>query len=258
MEVNTRKGTWIQRKRLARIAMLCLVLSAVSQAQTLAPTRQDAADAPEIVASGIGEVSAAPTKAEFAIEVKTLAATAAAASAENARLSRAVTDALRAAGVRSEEVVSTQLSVGANWSFDESSRRQKRTAYQTINRIQMQTEQLDKVAVYVDVALSAGATGVTTATYFAKDPEAMRRQALIEAVAAARRDAEAMAQAGGGRLGDLELLTTEQPESVFSERMDRMFKKSVPEEGTEIVAPEITASARVIARWRFLPTASGK
>jgi uncharacterized protein YggE len=167
-------------------------------------------------------------------------------------------EALRTSGVRSEEVVSTQLSVGANWSFDESSRRQRRTAYQAINRIQMQTEQLDKVAVYVDVALSAGATGVTTAAYFAKDPEAMRRQALIEAVAAARRDAEAMAQAGGGRLGDLELVTTEQPESVFSERMDRMFKKSVPEEGTEIVAPKITASARVIARWRFLPTASGK
>jgi Protein of unknown function (DUF541) len=41
---------------------------------------------------------------------------------------------------------------------------------------------------------------VTTVTYFAKDPQAMRSQALSEAVAAARRDAEAMAQAGGGRL----------------------------------------------------------
>lgn len=77
-------------------------------------------------------------------------------------------------------------------------------------------------------------------------------------MAAARRDAEAMAQAGGGRLGELELLTTEQPESVFTERMDRMFKKSVPEEGTELVAPEITATARVIARWRFLPNSAGK
>jgi uncharacterized protein YggE len=67
---------------------------------------------------------------------------------------------------------------------------------------------LDKVAVYVDAALSAGATDVTTANYLAKAPEAMRRQALADAVAASRRDAEAMAQAGGGRLGELELLTT--------------------------------------------------
>ena len=86
----------------------------------------------------------------------------------------------------------------------------------------------------------------------------MRRQALTDAVAAARHDAEAMAQAAGGHLGELELVTTEQPESVFSERMDRMFKKSVPEEGTEIVAPKITATARVIARWRFVPSASEK
>jgi len=122
----------------------------------------------------------------------------------------------------------------------------------------MQTEQLEKVAEYIDVALSAGATGVTTAVYSAKDPEAMRRQALIQAVTAARRDAEAMAEAGGGRLGNLELVTTEQPESVFAERMDRMFKKSVADEVTEIVAPKITISARVIARWRFPPTASEK
>jgi uncharacterized protein YggE len=258
MELNARKTTSIELKRVLRIAPICLILTAVSQAQTSASSRQDAASAAEIVASGIGEVSVAPAKAAFAIEIKTLAATAAAASAENARLSRAVTDALRAANVRSGEIVGTQLSVGANWAFDESSKRQKRTAYQTINSIQMQTEQLDKVAVYIDVALSAGATGVTTAAYFAKEPGEMRRQALTDAVAAARRDAEAMAQAAGGHLGELELVTTEQPESVFSERMDRMFKKSVPEEGTEIVAPKITATARVIARWRFVPSASEK
>ncbi len=258
MEIIKGKAACVESKRLAGIASICFILIGVSQAQTPAPTRQEPPYAPEIVASGNGEVSQVPTKAEFTIGIKTLAATAAAASADNARLSRAVTDALHASNIRSEEIVSTQLSVGANWSYDESARRQKRAAYQAINSIQVQTEQLEKVAIYVDAALSAGATGVTTAAYFAKDPEAMRHQALAEAVAAARRDAEAMAQAGGGSLGDLELVTTEQPESVVGERLDRMFKKSVADEGTEIVVPKVTASARVIARWRFLPNASRK
>jgi uncharacterized protein YggE len=256
--VSKGKRLYIERRSILCIATILVFLTAAARAQAPVSIRPGAASEPEIVASGTGEVSAAPAKAAFAIEIKTLAATAAAASAENARLSRAVMDALRAASVRSEEIVGTQLSVGANWSYDESARRQKRTAYQAINSIQILTIQLDKVAAYVDAALSAGATGVTTATYFAKDPEAMRSQALGEAVAAARRDAEAMAQAGGGRLGELELLTTERPESVFTERMDRMFKKSVPEEGTELVAPKITASANVIARWRFLPNSAGK
>ena len=153
--MNIRKGAWIGLMGVLPIVTIGLVLTTVSQAQTSASARQDAV--PEIVASGMGEVSAAPTKAAFAIEIKTLAATAAAASAENARLSRAVMDALRAASLRSDEIVGTQLSVGANWSFDESSRRQKRTAYQAINSIQLQTEQLDKVAVYIDVALSVNA-----------------------------------------------------------------------------------------------------
>ena len=252
------KRIYIERGSILCIATILVFLTAVARAQTPVSIRSGAGSDPEIVASGTGEVSAAPAKAAFAMEIKTLAATAAAASAENARLSRAVMDALRASSVRTEEIVGTQLSVGANWSYDESARRQKRTAYQAINSIQIQTVQLDKVAAYIDDALSAGATGVTTATYFAKDPQAMRSQALGEAVAAARRDAEAMAQAGGGRLGELELLTTEQPESVFTERMDRMFKKSVPEEGTELVAPKITATARVVARWRFIPNSAGK
>ncbi len=237
-------------------ATIGLILADIAQAQGASSAHQDFGSPSEIVASGIGEVSAAPAKAEFSIEIKTSAATAAAASAENSRLSRAVMDGLRAADLRSEEIQSSRLSVGASWSFDESSRRQKRTAYQAINSIQLQTEQLDKVAVYIDAALSAGATGVTTANYLAKDPEAMRRQALAEAVAAARSDAEAMAQAGGGRLGDLELLTTEQPDPAFSERMNRMFKKSVAGESTEIVYPRITTTARVTARWRYLPNSS--
>lgn len=256
--MNKGKRLVIERRSILSIATVFIFLTGVAHAQTPVSIRSGAASEPEIVASGAGEASAAPAKASFAIEIKTLAATAAAASAENARLSRAVMDALRAANIRTEEIVGTQLSAGANWNYDESAKRQKRTAYQAINSIHIQTVQLDKVAAYIDAALSAGATGVTTATYFAKDPEALRSQALGEAVAAARRDAEAMAQAGGGRLGELELLTTEQPESVFSERMDRMFKKSVPEEGTELVAPEITATARVIARWRFLPNSGGK
>jgi hypothetical protein len=49
MEVVKRKDAYIQCKGLARTSILCLALSAGSQAQTLAPTRQDSAIAPEVV-----------------------------------------------------------------------------------------------------------------------------------------------------------------------------------------------------------------
>jgi uncharacterized protein YggE len=168
--VSKGKRIYIERRSILCIATILVFLTTVARAQTPVSIRSGAASDSEIVASGTGEVSAAPAKAVFTMEIKTLAATAAAASAENARLSRAVMDALRAASVRTEEIVGTQLSVGANWSYDESARRQKRTAYQAINSIQIQTVQLDKVAAYIDAALSAGATGSNDGDLFCEGP----------------------------------------------------------------------------------------
>ena len=248
----------INRAGLACAASAGVLLAFGARAQVPALPQSGGARVPEIVASGTAEVSVPPARASFTIEIKTSAANAGAASAENARLSRLVMDGLHAANIHTNEVASSQLSVGPQWNFDDSGHRQKRTAYQATNSIRIQTEQLDKVATYIDAALSAGATGVTEALYSERDPAVTRRQALSEAVAAARRDAEAMAEAGGGRLGDLELLSTEQSESALAERMDRMFKRSVPAESTDVVAPQIKVTATVLARWRFLSVAVAK
>ena len=234
-----------------RVASMGVLVAISARAQTPMPPQPSGARAPEIVVSGTAEVSVTPAKASFAIEIKTSAAAAGVASAENARLSRMVMAALHSANVLSTEVASSQLSVGPQWSFDEAAHRQKRTAYEATNSIRIQTDQLDRVATYIDAALSAGASGVTEVVYAEKDPAAVRREALGEAVAAARRDAEAMAQAGGGRLGELELLSTEQADQMFAESRDRMFKRSVAP-STEVITPQITVTARVTARWRFL------
>ena len=248
---------WISRAGLLCIACFGGLPALGAPTQVPVSPQSGCAREPEIVVSGTAEVTVAPAKASFTIEIKTSAVNAGAASAENARLSRLVMDGLHSSNIGSNEVASSQLSVGPQWSYDESTRRQKRTAYEATNSIRIQTERLDKVAPYIDAALSAGASGVTEVAYSEKDPAAVRREALGEAVAAARRDAEAMAQAGGGRLGELDSLSTESGDQMIAQSMDRMFKKSVPE-NTEVVAPQITVTARVLARWRFLSGAPAK
>lgn len=259
------EGNGVNMRKIRNYVALGLILAfagalATNAAGAQAPVSSSSGGGrgPEIVVSGSAEVTVAPAKAQFSVEIKTSAPTAAAASAENARLSRLVMDALQAASIRPDEVAGSQLAVGARWNYDESSRRRKRSAYEATNDIQIQTDRLDKVAMYIDAALSAGATGVSDAVYSAKDPAATRRQALGDAVTAARRDAEAMAQAGGGRLGELELLSTEQSESALAERMDRMFKKSVADDSTQVIAPHITVRATVLARWQFLSAVTAK
>lgn len=249
--MNPMHGLWLGRTEIVCIAFVGVLLAFAARAQLAVSAPGGGQPGSVIVVSGTAEVTVAPAKASFTIEIKTSATTAAVASAENARLTRLVTDGLHSAHIRSNEVAGSQLSVGPRWSYDESARRQKRTAYEATNAIRIQTDQLVNVATYIDAALSAGATGVTEVVYAEKDPPAVRREALGEAVAAARRDAEAMAEAGGGRLGELELLSTEQAERMFAESSSRMFKKS-DAPSTELIAPQITVTARVQARWRFI------
>lgn len=255
--MNMKRRPWTHRTDVLCAGFAAALVAFGAQAQVPVSPQAGAVREPEIVASGTAEVSVAPARARFTVEITTSAPTAGAAGTENARLSRLVMAGLQSANIHSNELSGSQLSVGPRWSFDESGRRQKRTAYEATNSIRIQTEQLDKVATYIDAALSAGATGVTEVVYSEKDPAATRREALGEAVAAARRDGEAMAQAAGGRLGELELLSTEQSESMLAERMNRMFKRSVPE-STEVVAPQITVTAWVLARWRFLSGSASK
>ena len=62
---------------------------------------------PQVAVRGYAEVEIPPTQAEFSIGVVTTAPIAAAAGEENARISKAVSDALKGAGLKREEIIQT-------------------------------------------------------------------------------------------------------------------------------------------------------
>jgi len=85
---------------------------------------------------------------------------------------------------------------------------------------------------------------------FSSNTDVARRQALADAIAKARGDADAMARAAGGKLGPLlEIATTDEggdgPRPLFRARMSA----SAP---TPIEAGELTVRVRVNARWHFV------
>ncbi len=243
--------------RKVRHSALIAALGAVCACMCPAARAQNPAAPPnaEIVVSGEADVLISPTRAALSVDITTSGATATAASTDNARISKLVMDALKAADLPPGDVAGSRISVGPRWTYDEATRRQKRTAFEATNAIQLETDRLDKVATYIDSALSAGATGVSDVRFFAKDSSAARRQALGEAVADARRDAEVIAHAGGGKLGDLVLLSTEQsarPPGVSLEQVAMMARRNEAAASTEVVPPQIKITARVLARWKFV------
>jgi len=87
------------------------------------------------------------------------------------------------------------------------------------------------------------------------DPETARRDALTLAVRNARRDAEAMAVAAGGRLGALLELSTGSSRSGSPEPGMRAMAAE-PASDTQIVAGQQTVTAAVTASWTFVPDGS--
>jgi uncharacterized protein YggE len=218
--------------------------------------------ASQIVVNGSAEVLVPPTKASFSIGVMTSAQSAAAAAEDNARISKAVLEAIERAGLKHDEIMRTRLGVRPRWEYDDKGRRQKRTAFEATNTIQIATESLSQIGIYIDAALSAGATDASDIAFAAKDVDEARRRALSQAVAAARADAEAMARAAGGALGDLLLLSTERTNEAPGVELEEVVvtgaRRAREPVNTDVAPSQIKVSAHVIARWKFLPTATPK
>jgi uncharacterized protein YggE len=248
-------SSWILAASISCLA--CAAVAHTALAQQAAPI-----SGPQIVTSGSGEVEIPPTQAGFSIGIVTTAAAAAPASEENARISKAVLEALKSAGLKREEIDGSQLYVNPRWDWDEKSHRQKRSAFEATNTIQIKTENIAQVGSFIDAALSAGATNTAQVEFSAKDMDAARHQALARAVTSARSDAEAIAKAGGGALGELLLLSTERSNDISGGVVNEIaltaMRRSPEPVSTEVVPSQIKVTAQVTARWRFLPSTAPK
>jgi len=209
------------------------------------------AGAPTITATGHGEARIAPDRATVSIGVQTKAATAAQASAENARKQRAVIDALKSLGITDQEISTVEYSVypeSAPTTTDE--RTPRILGYTVSNSVRVDVQHVDRLGAIIDAALGHGANAINSVDFSSSNEDEARRAALALAVQHARGDAEAMARGAGGRLGELVDLTSEAAARPieFGQRMAIGAAAATPiSPGSETVAVE------VVGRWRYLP-----
>jgi uncharacterized protein len=211
---------------------------------------------PQIVTAGMADETIRATTASFSIDITSLAASAAAASAESARAAAAVRNALQVARLSRSEIIQSQLTAAPRWDYDQTTGRQRRAGYEATTMIQIETDQLDRLGAFMDAALGAGATGVSMVNFSARNSDEARRRALVEAVSQARADAETLARAGGGRLGELLLLTTAPqniPRGVEFSPLSVAVTGRLAAERTIITPSQIKVTATVVGHWRFVP-----
>ena len=205
-----------------------------------------------IVVSAVGEVVVTPDRARIQLGVETQARTAALAAQENARKQGAVLRAIAAAGVKAGQVTTVGYGVNPVQRWDDKLQRTVIDGYQVHNIVAVETEVLEQVAAILDGALGAGANRVVGLTYGVQDASAAEDRALAQAVERARRQAEVVAKAAGGRVTDmLEVQVGGEEGGDRPPMMARMAMASAEGVPTPVSEGTQTVRVRVVTRWGF-------
>lgn len=208
---------------------------------------------PSLNVGARGEVRVAPDRATVHIAVETRAENAAAAASQNATVQQRVIAAIRALGIPSDRISTTQYNVLPDYRY-EPNREARLVGYRVTNTVVVELHQLDRVGPVLDASLAAGANMITSLQFYASNTETARREAIARAIQTARGDAEAMARAAGGSLGQMmeAHVGAHYPPPPPPMPM-RMEAQAAGVADTPINPGQQTVAVDVQTRWRFLP-----
>ena len=136
--------------------------------------------------------------------------------------------------------------------YDDKLRRVVIDGYQVTNIVQVETDRLELAGQIIDAGLGNGANRVAGLDFIVKDRSKAQDQALTEAVASARRQAEVAAKAAGGQVAELIELTINEYERPEPRAMMAMAMKVESDAAPAPIASGTnTVSVSVSTRWRF-------
>jgi uncharacterized protein YggE len=168
-----------------------------------APHRSAAAvDTGVVRVSGSARIDVATDRARLRFAMETEGASAADAADTNAAQLNAVLAAVRPVVGTAGTVETSGYALNPVYSNPERGGAPRITGYRIQNQVLVTLTDVDRVGPVLDAAVRAGANRVSELSFFASDPRPARLQAIREATARAREEAEVLAEALGGRLGE--------------------------------------------------------
>ena len=250
---------WFVRRFVVRLVPAALAAALVSAPADRADAQQPTSvpvpvPPPYISASAIGEARVVPDRAMVSVAVESQGTSAAKAGADNAAKQTSVIDAVKAVGVAAAQIRTSGYNVFPEYSRSSDEKGPRISGYRAHNTVQVEVRAIDLVGKVIDAALAAGATNIGGVSLFASSTDAPRKEALQQAVAKARAEAEAVATASGGSLGPLAELAIEPvggPQPLV--RQEAMFSARGSAAATPIETGEIVVQAMVRVRWQFVP-----
>lgn len=159
-----------------------------------------------ISVSATGISLQAPDTASVSAGVVTQGMTAGEAMRSNADQMNAVFEQLKAAGIPSKNIQTSQLSLQPRYNYKD---RQAPTieGYKARNTVTAKSEDLGSVGPMLDALVRAGVNNINGVQFSIKDSKAAKDAAREDAIKEARAKAQSMAAAAGVKLGKLQSLS---------------------------------------------------
>ena len=230
---------------LAALALALVALAGCGEAGTTATTTTTGAVANTVTASGAGTAQAVPDTAEMSFGVTTTSPNAKSALDEASKVAEQIASALKKQGIADEDIQTQDVSVYPQ-TVDQDGK-QVITGYQASLSVRVKVRDIAKLGEVISAANAAGANSINGPMFTIDDPAPPRAEAIDEAVADARKSAEAMAEAAGKSVGDVLSMSSSDvglvAGALYSQADMAGAAKSVPIEPGQL---DITANVVVV------------
>jgi uncharacterized protein YggE len=232
--------------RIAAVALLVLAAAALAGVGrpdfvfSQSESEPDGSDPTRsITASGTATVVTVPDEATFTFGVDARGDTASAALSAASAATKRITDAIKDAGVDAKDIQTENISLSTVTSSDG----RHIDGFAASASITVHAKDLDSAGQLVDAAVAAGANNVYGPSLSRSDADELAEKALADAVADARRKAEALAEAAGGSLGKVIAVTesgSTVPPMPYAAREAALATDVAIEPGTQEIQSSVT------------------
>lgn len=155
-----------------------------------------------ITVQGTGVVILQPDVVRMNVGVQLRATTVAEVQKQSADAQTKITDALKAAGIKPEDIKTVNYSINPDYTY-EPNQPPKLNGYQIVNTLQVTVRDTGKTGSIIDAASAAGANQINGITFTVENNTDALKQARAAAVADAKAKADQLAAAGQVQVGSV-------------------------------------------------------
>jgi len=243
--VNRRPGVILA---LAVVAGVVIWIAATAMADN--GTSTTGKPARTITVSSTSTVKVQPDEAVVNLGVRSEATDGAGAFAQNAKDMQAVLDALKAAGVSDEDLQT--LNVGLDQHVENQGKPSEQRTFVASNSLQVTIHDLASVGSIIDAAVGAGADSVNDIRFQLSDPNAVRSDALTQAVTGARAKADALASAADATVVRVVTIDEQNFQPPIYDQAFAGVAAAVPAPVTPVVPPSsLEVSVTISVVWEI-------